>query len=277
MMSGITMENDKCASLTGLLEVIDKLVGPDGCPWDKVQTSTTLADYVIEESHELVEAIRSGKIGDIAEELGDVFFLLLFIASYYEKQGTFTLSEVLDGNKRKMIRRHPHVFAGAHFDNMAEQLKAWEAVKKEEHAETGAPSGLYDSLPASLPPLIKAYRIHSKAARAGFTWDTDEDVEQQVESEWLEWLDASQDDDEAAQKHELGDMFFSLVEVGRRKGIKANEALDMANRRFLARFAKMEDFARKDGKEFADLSLEEKNTLWDMAKEEEKQSGGDQE
>lgn len=262
------MDKDKCGALLALEEVIKTLTGPDGCPWDKTQTPQTMADYVIEESHELAAAIREGKSEEICKELGDVAFLILFIADYFEKQGLFNLADALNGNRMKMVRRHPHVFAGEKFANLEEQLKAWEAIKKSEAKEPGA--GIFASLPRSLPPLVKAYRIHSKAARAGFTWEDDEQVEQQVESEWLEWLDAAQARDEGGQKHELGDMLFSLVELGRRKGIKANDALDMACSRFLKRFCRMEQLARESGRDFEQMSLEEKDELWNQAKTEEK-------
>ncbi|MDL2280010.1 nucleoside triphosphate pyrophosphohydrolase, partial [Desulfovibrio sp. OttesenSCG-928-G11] len=130
----------------------------------------------------------------------------------------------------------------------------------------GRPAGIFDSLPRSLPPLLKAYRIHSKAARAGFTFSEDQDVEQQAEAEWLELLDAFASGDKAAQSHELGDLIFTLVELGRRKGIKASAALDEAAQRFLSRFAHMEKRARLLGRDFTALSMEEKNALWDEAK-----------
>ena len=114
--------------------------------------------------------------------------------------------------------------------------------------------------------MLKAYRIHSKAAKAGFTWPTDEEAEQQVESEWLEWIDAAQGDDKEAQRHELGDMLFSLVEIGRRKGIKASEALDLAARRFLRRYAEMERLAKERGLDLEALPLDEKDELWNEAK-----------
>ena len=259
-------------ALEHLREVLDRLTAEEGgCPWDKEQTPRTLAEYIIEESHELVSAIRSGTDADVCEELGDVAFLLLFVARLYEKQGKFSLDDALAHNCAKMIRRHPHVFGDAHFDTRDEQLKTWERIKRDEHADAeGRPKGLFDSLPASLPPLTKAYRIHSKAARVGFTWQEDAEVEQQVEAEWLEWLDASAGDDAEAQKHELGDLIFSITEMGRRKGIKASEALDLATARFLRRFARMEELARQQGKDFPDLSLDEKDELWNAAKEEEK-------
>lgn len=258
-------------ALEHLQEVLDRLTAEEGgCPWDKEQTPRTLAEYIIEESHELVSAIRSGTDADVCEELGDVAFLLLFVARLYEKQGKFSLDDALAHNCAKMIRRHPHVFGDAHFDTRDEQLKTWERIKRDEHADAeGRPKGLFDSLPASLPPLTKAYRIHSKAARVGFTWQEDAEVEQQVEAEWLEWLDVSAGDDKEAQRHELGDLLFSIAELGRRKGIKASEALDDANTRFLRRFARMEELARAQGRDFAALSLDEKDELWTRAKAEE--------
>jgi ATP diphosphatase len=149
-----------------------------------------------------------------------------------------------------------------------EQLAAWEAIKKSEQAAAGKTTGLFGGLPASLPPLIKAYRIHSRAAGAGFTWNSDTDVEQQAEAEWLELLDAFASQDKSAQEHELGDLLFTLVELGRRKGIKAGAALDAAATRFLKRFAFMEEQARQQGRDFASLDMEEKNALWDEAKKE---------
>ncbi len=260
------MDKDYCASLLSLQKVLEKLVSPEGCPWDREQTPLSLADYIIEESHELVSAIRSGKPDDVRDELGDLIFLLLFVSLLYEKKGQFSLADALDNASDKMIRRHPHVFADGQYKNPEEHLKNWERIKKEEHKKAGDEQGLFSSLPESLPPLIKAYRIHSKAARAGFTWPTDEEAEQQVESEWLEWVDVAQTDDVEAQKHELGDILFSLVEVGRRKGIKANEALDFATRRFLRRYALMEKIAKERGLELESLSLDEKDELWNEAK-----------
>ena len=253
------------ASLDALLDVIERLIGPDGCPWDKEQTPESLADYCIEESCELVAAIRSGKLREVREELGDLLFLLLFLSRLYADRDGFTLQDALETSAEKMIRRHPHVFGNMRFDDKEEQLRAWERIKRHEKADGGGAGGVFDSLPAGLPSLIKAYRIHSKAARAGFTWPEDEEVERQVEAEWLEFLDAGQQGRDA-QSRELGDLLFTLVELGRRKGIKANAALDHAMLRFLARFEGMEELARTRGLDFAALSLDDKDALWNEAK-----------
>ena len=208
-------------------------------------------------------------MGSIIQPFGGMAFLLLFIAHLYEKKGSFTLRDVFEKNAAKMIHRHPHVFAGEHFANLDEQLKAWEKLKQEEHKAEGKPTGVFDSLPRSLDPLARAYRIHSKAARTGFTWETREDVEQQVEEEWLEFLDAQAREDEKAIRHELGDLIFSIVELGRRNNLKANAELDAANERFLSRFRFMEEAARKEEKELSSMPLEEMDKLWAKAKEEE--------
>jgi len=262
------------ACLGRLQEVVGRLIAPDGCSWDREQTPLSLCDYVLEEAHELVDAIRRGEAADVCEELGDVLFLLTFIATLYTARGGFTLDDAIRVNAAKMIRRHPHVFENTVFDSRDEQLAAWESIKRSEKKdEDGRPAGVFSSLPRNLPPLVKAYRIHSKAARAGFTWDEDQDVEQQVEAEWLELLETLASNDRAAQEHELGDLLFTLVELGRRKGIKASAALDFSTHRFLSRFQAMEAEARAAGKDFADLDMETKNSLWDKAKAGEKDSG----
>jgi ATP diphosphatase len=260
------VSNASADKFTELQDVLRTLLGPDGCPWDRAQSPASLCDYIVEEAHELAQAIRRGSSADVAEELGDVFFLLTFVAFLYERQDVFSTADVFERSKLKMIRRHPHVFSDAVFASVEEQLAAWEAIKKNEHAAAGKTAGLFGGLPASLPSLIKAYRIHSRAAGAGFTWSDDTDVEQQVEAEWLELLDSFASQDKSAQEHELGDLLFTLAELGRRKGIKADAALDAAAARFLDRFAFMEEKTRLQDRDFASLDMEEKNALWEEAK-----------
>ena len=269
-------------AMAELEAVIARLTAPDGCEWDRAQTPDTLCDYLAEETFELIDAIRRKDAVGVSEELGDVFFLLLWLARMHHESQGVTLAGALKGNAAKMIRRHPHVFGDVKVADVEELYRNWERIKAEEKAEAAladesagndnSPTpedGVFASLPAGLPPLLKAYRIHSRAARVGFTWDDDEDVEQQVESEWLEWIDARLREDAEDCAHELGDMIFSLVELGRRKGIKANTALDAANRRFLTRFAAMETLAAARGLDFKALSLDDKNALWDEVKNKE--------
>ncbi len=262
-------------ALDRLNAVIDRLIGPDGCPWDREQTPESLTEYLVEECFELVEAVRSGNLADVGEETGDLLFLLLFVTKLAAARGGLDLAGAMEQVAAKMVRRHPHVFGDTVLASRDELFANWDRIKREEHKaaeKDGAPEykGVFDSLPRSLPPLTKAYRIHAKAARAGFTWPEDEEVERQVEAEWLELLDACAEGDEAAVEREFGDHLFTLVELGRRKGIKAAEALDAAGRRFLTRFAGMEALARERGLDFAALSLDEKDELWNEVKSREK-------
>ncbi len=248
--------------------VIDQLIDPEkGCPWDKEQTALSMCEYLIEECHELVDAIRSNKPGHACDEMGDLLFVLLLMARRFELAGQFSLGDALKIGADKMVRRHPHVFSDTACDSMDDLMKNWAAIKKaEKEAEAGEPKGTLSSVPSGLPPLTKAYRVHAKAAGAGFTWDDDEDVERQVEAEWLELLDARASGTEAEKEHELGDMIFTLVELGRRMGVKAASAVDSAANRFRSRFEAMEALARERGLDFKDLSLDDKDDLWNEVK-----------
>jgi len=267
--------SDHGEALKELIGVIASLLNPGGCPWDQKQTPLTMTDYVIEEGFELVEAIRAdapefhteATRAEVKEELGDVAFLILFLATLYEREGSFTLSDSLRYSAAKMIRRHPHVFGDLKLKDQEELLSNWEKIKRNENtAEDEAPKRVYGSLPKGLPPMLKAYRIHSKAARAGFTWATDEDQAGQLASEWQEWEEAKASGDAARMEEEFGDYLFTLIEYGRRHGIKANSALDGANNKFLNRFNQMEEIVRDKGKDIPDLSLDELNAIWDEVK-----------
>ncbi len=255
-------------AMAEVLGVISALLGENGCPWDRKQTPKTLGDYIVEEAFELVEAIRDNRPREVMEELGDVFFLLLFVAVLYQEGGHFSLDEVFSHNAVKMIRRHPHVFESLKLKNREELFQNWERIKREEKADQGedATKGLYGSLPRGLSPLLKCYRIHSKAARVGFTWENDADLEEQLRKEWEEWREALTSGDAEKLEEEFGDYVFTLVEFGRRKGIKANAALDLANLKFLRRFQKMEALAAEQGLDLAAMTLQEKNKLWDEVK-----------
>ncbi|MDQ7835111.1 MAG: nucleoside triphosphate pyrophosphohydrolase [Humidesulfovibrio sp.] len=264
-MTGDTPVNTDSLSLVKMQEVIDALLGPDGCPWDRKQTPLTLCDYIIEEAFELVSAIRSGDIAETAEELGDVLFLLLFVTTLHARAGQFDLDEVVTTNAAKMIRRHPHVFGDTKVADQEELLRNWERIKrgeKSDKAEDGRQPGAFDSLPKGLPPLLKAYRIHSKAARLDFTWATDEDARAQYDAEWQEYEAACESGSQERMEEEFGDALFTLIELGRRKGIKANAALDRANLKFLARYERMEALARERGMDLVDMPMADKDRLW---------------
>lgn len=254
--------------LARFIDVVNQLIDPEkGCPWDKEQTELSMCEYLIEECHELVDAIRSHKPGHACDEMGDLLFVLLLIARRYELAGQFSLGDALKMGADKMVRRHPHVFGNTPCNGMDDLMKNWAAIKKaEKEKEQGTAQGTLSSVPTGLPPLTKAYRLHAKAAGIGFTWEDEEEVERQVEAEWLELLDARASGSDAAKEHELGDMIFTLVELGRRMGIKAAAAVDMAAQRFRSRFEAMEALAQKKGVDFKSLSLEQKDDLWNEVK-----------
>jgi len=253
-------------SLAKIQDVIEALLGPGGCPWDQKQTPKSLCDYIIEEAFELVSAIRAEDHPETCEELGDVLFLLLFQATLASRAGHFTLEDVVAQNAAKMIRRHPHVFGDTVVADQEELLRNWERIKRGEKADSGKTGGAFDSLPEGLPPLLKAYRIHAKSARLGFTWAKDEDARGQFESEWREFEEACAGGDQERVEEEFGDVLFTLVELGRRRGVKANAALDAANLKFLGRYERMEGLARERGLDLLDMGLDDKNRLWEEVK-----------
>lgn len=256
------------APFEAMRAVVHKLLGPSGCPWDRAQTPQSLCDNICEEVFELCDAIRQSDDGGICEELGDVLFLAVLIAELNKQAGGAGLDEALQNGAKKMIRRHPHVFGDAKVNTKDELVANWEQIKREEKAAKQVEAGALDSIAAGLPPLLKAYRIHSRAARTGFTWDSACDVEAQFEEEWKEWHDAINSNDSLEMAREFGDLLFTLVELGRRYGIKANSALDMTNIKFISRFKKMEALAQQEGRDFLPLTLEEKNMLWNRVKAE---------
>lgn len=276
-------EHSAASALARLQAVLNALIAPDGCPWDRTQTPQSLCDYVVEESFELVEAIRDHDRTGTVEELGDVLFLLLFISTRLDHplpgpEGCaptpaskhMTLAEALEQEAAKMVRRHPHVFGHTEVHDREELLKNWERIKRAEKSGAGTEQKrIFASLPKTLPPLLRAYRIHSKAARTGFTWPDDEGVKAQFRHEWDELEAACAAGNADAVEEEFGDCLFTLVELGRRLGVKSNAALDRANRKFLMRFEKMEELAEARGQSLPNLDLPTLNSLWDEVKKRE--------
>ncbi len=256
-------------ALERIHDVVEKLLDPEtGCSWDREQNPISMAEYIIEECFECIDAIRSNKTGHIVDEMGDLLFNVYFVAHLFAKEGKFDFADALNSASAKMIRRHPHVFADAKIESRQDLIDNWARIKKEEkEANKDERKGVFSTLVREVPPLTKAYRIHSKAAQAGFTWENDEDVEQQVEAEYLELFDALQEKNQEKIEHEIGDMVFSLVELGRRKGIKLANATDFATNRFLDRFEAMEKLALLRGLNFEELTLDEKDALWTEVKQ----------
>lgn len=255
-----------------LVRTMWRLRQPDGCPWDREQTHRSITKHLVEEAYEAVEAIEANDREHLIEELGDVLEQVVLHAQIAADEGAFTIDVVVRGLNEKLVRRHPHVF-GEHATagDGGEVQDIWDDVKAAERAAQGekdAPQGLLDSVPRSLPALMHAQKISKRAAKAGFEWDTIADIWDKVAEERAEFEREEPGSD--ARSLEFGDLLFALVNVARREGIDAEEALAASNRKFRARWSRMEELARARGVELGGLDATRLNELWDHAKAEEK-------
>jgi MazG family protein len=251
-------------SIEALFHLITTLRGENGCPWDRKQTARTLSVYVIEEVYELVEALSEDNTDAILEELGDVLFQLVFLVRLFEEERRFTFQEVLARNIEKMVRRHPHVFGTEKVETAGEVKKRWREIKRQEKQSS---ESLMESVPSGLPALMRAYRISERAAAAGFDWDSLKSVMQQTESEWEEFkTEMVKDATHPNTAIELGDIFFTLVNVGRIAGIHPETALAQSTQKFILRFKYMETMAAQQNRRLEQMPRDEMERLWDEAK-----------
>lgn len=273
--AGETQQGTSCAPLAGetfaaFVDTIAALRAPNGCPWDREQTHESIARNMIEEAYEAVDAIEQRNATHLREELGDVLLQVVLQSQIAADAGEFTVADVCRDVNAKMIRRHPHVFGEAAAGSAEDVLSIWDNVKLAEKsaadAQTEEPEGLLDSVPASFPALLQAYKISRKAVAAGFEWDTVEDVWAKVEEEIAEFKQACRSDDAQAKELEFGDVLFSLVNVARKEGIDAETALRATCRKFRERWAFMEGAAWGQGKRIEELDMDEMQQLWDQAK-----------
>ena len=251
--------------LRTLLEIIRTLRSPTGCLWDRQQTKADMARYLMDESCEVIDAIDSGSAQGLKEELGDLLFQILFLAVMAEEQGEFTLSEVMTAVGEKMIRRHPHVFGGRTVRDVAEIKANWQTIKRDIENK-GIDGGILDSIPRSLPSLIRSRKITEKAASVGFDWDRMEDVMAKVEEEFLELRTALKEERPKQIREEFGDLLLSLVNLSRFIAVDADQALRQANRKFTDRFAYIEQKLAAAGKTPEHVPLQEMDALWNEYK-----------
>lgn len=256
------------SELQRFIEVIAQLRNPEGgCPWDLAQTPDSLTPYVLEEAYEVVDAIKNGEKKDVEEELGDLLLQVVLQAQVFQDQGDFDLGDVAKGIADKMVRRHPHVFGEVNATT-PEAVKAnWDEIKKQEKAGSEDPNKLTPKLARyarSMPPLSGAMEISKKAAKAGFEWDSIEEVWEKVDEEMQEFRHALAHESKAAQESELGDLFFALIQIARWNNLDPTAALLGTNKRFVRRFEKVEAQADKP---MTDYSAEELNAFWKKAKQ----------
>jgi MazG family protein len=258
------------ASLSRLVEIMDRLLGPGGCPWDREQTLETLRPFLVEETYEVLDALARDNAADHCEELGDLLMQVVFQAALRREQGAFDIDAVVASIAEKLIRRHPHVFANTEgVDTAAKVLAQWDQIKAAEKAEKAEPNQkprrVLDGIPAG-PALVRAQKIGSRCGKVGFDWPGWEGSFAKVEEEVTEVLGAVRAQDSREVHNEIGDLLLAVVNLSRKLGVDAENALLDATKRFEQRFSIVEDRLSDRGKTPQQSTLEEMDALWNEAK-----------
>lgn len=248
--------------LCRLLEIITRLRAPDGCPWDREQTPQSVMKYLLEEMYELLDAIEQEKPKEVAEELGDLLFMLLFLARMYEEQGRFRVQDALEIAAQKMVRRHPHIFGDTEINGTADVIANWQRIKEQESKDKGVNHSALGNLPKTLPALQLAFRAGERASRVGFDWTDVQGVWNKVQEEEQELLQAIEQGDALAVRAELGDLLFTLANMARHLSINPEEALKQTVRSFMLRFQEMEAVFASRGRKLTDVSIQEMDEVW---------------
>ena len=248
-------------------ELIAHLRAPEGCPWDREQTHQTLKSNLLEETYEVLDAIEGGDPEDLQEELGDLLLQIVLHAQISSESNEFSLDDVIQGINKKITFRHPHVFKNLDVNGVDDVLHNWEILKSEERENNHKKKdSILESIPRALPSLLLAQNYQSRAARVGFDWPEIDPVLDKVIEEVGELRDA---ESKEQQEAELGDLLFALVNVSRWYGFNAEDALRKMTMRFYKRFQYIEQEAVHSGRKITDLSLEEMDRLWELAKKNE--------
>lgn len=255
-----------------LADLVERLRGDQGCPWDREQTRETLKPMLVEEAYEVLDALDSPDPEELKEELGDLLFQIVFHAQIARERGEFELADIVDRTHEKMVRRHPHVFGDADLKTAQDVLKNWEDIKASEKGSASAcepesARSLLDGLPSRLPALYEAYQLTAKAARVGFDWSRLEDIVSKLHEESAELLEACRHKGARDIADEVGDLLFVAVNIARFLGIDPESALKRSNRKFVRRFQHVESSIKAAGKDLKDATLEEMDALWEEAKE----------
>ncbi len=268
------------ADIQKLVDLVARLRGDKGCPWDREQTRESLKPMLIEEAYEVLDALDSASPVELKEELGDLLFQVVFHAQIASEKGEFRLADIIDRLHDKMVRRHPHVFGGADLRTSEDVLKNWEDIKAAEKGvasstKPGNSKSLLDGIPSRLPALHTAFQMTAKASRVGFDWPRLEDVVAKLHEECSELLEARERGDRERVAEEVGDLLFVAVNIARFLGVDPETALRRSNRKFNRRFRQVESGIKKQGREMKDATLAEMDALWDEAKRSEKSNHQD--
>ena len=261
------IDTDKLGRTMGeLLSLVRQLRAPDGCPWDAKQNNHTIKVYLIEEAYEVLDAIENGSSEETCGELGDLLFQIVFLAALAEENGEFDFEEVVAKITAKMIRRHPHVFSDLTVDSADQVATNWARIKREEGDVTEPVSASLNHVPIGLPALLRAHRLSERAAKTGFDWADRSAIWKKVLEEVEELRRAVEGDDEQAAYEEMGDLFFSLVNLSRHWGMNAEDLLRSANRKFLNRFEQMENHLNQSGVSLEKATTDQMNGAWETVK-----------
>ena len=264
------------AKFERLLDIMRALRGPGGCPWDREQTHASLRPFVLEETYEVLEAIDSGSAAQLREELGDFLFEAVFLAQISEERGEFTIGDALTAICDKLVRRHPHVFErqpGEPSLTSGQVIEKWETLKARERAAAGLEpkraKTTLSGVPKTLPSLLRAYEISSRAAAVGFEWAKPEDVLDKIEEEVAEVrreVESGATGDLSRAEEEMGDLLFAIANLSRKLGIEPESALRRANEKFTGRFDAMERNFGSRQQSLSDATLEEMEAEWERVK-----------
>ena len=249
-----------------LVQIMARLRGENGCPWDREQTHASIKPYLLEETYEVLESIDENDPAKLEEELGDLALQVVFHAQMADEVGLFTIADVLRGINEKLRRRHPHIFGDVKADTAQEVLFNWEQIKKVEREKAQGRASLLDGVPRELPALLRAHRLQEKASRVGFDWNEARQVFQKVEEELAELRAAMESEQPDRMEAELGDLLFSLVNLGRFIAVNPEDALRKTIARFIDRFQYIEEELARRGTAPGQVTLEEMDALWAEAK-----------
>ncbi|MGB3778915.1 MAG: nucleoside triphosphate pyrophosphohydrolase [Tunicatimonas sp.] len=250
------------AAFDRLLTIMDELRAQ--CPWDRKQTIDSLRHLTIEETYELSDAILQGDLPEVQKELGDLALHIVFYAKIASEEDAFTITDVLEGISDKLVRRHPHVYGDVRADDAGTVERNWEQIKLQEKGTVR--KTVLGGVPASLPALLKAYRMQEKARGVGFDWEHSEQVWEKVQEELQEFKEELRSGDAVKQEEEFGDLLFSLVNYARFAGINPEDALERTNKKFMRRFNYLEQRVQEEGKNLSEMTLSEMDVYWEEAK-----------
>ncbi len=245
-----------------LVHILDTLRGEGGCPWDKEQDERSIANYFLEEAFEAVDAIDKGDADSLEEELGDVLMEVVFLARIFTEKKQFSISDVVEGINRKMVQRHPHVFADKNYGTSQKVVDEWCRQKKKEKER----ESVLDGLASCLPSLLEAFQVGLRVSQFGFDWEQPLNALQKVKEEISELEKALKTDKRDEISAEIGDIFFALSNVSRLLGLNPEISLRQANKKFIRRFKFIEEQLEKEGKDLRQASLKEMDEIWEEAK-----------